>query len=81
MEEVAPMNSHLQVGRRYSHMVELVSGAAAARWVRSRTSDRRVAWHLYKTPGAVFVHRQVHTLHWTFRDSAGTRLRSGHVPC
>lgn len=81
MEELAPMNSHLQTGRPYSHMVELVSGAAAARWVISHTSDRRVAWHRYKTPGAVYVHRQAHTLQWRFRDSKGTLLRSGHVHC
>jgi hypothetical protein len=62
-------------------MVELVSGAAAARWVISHTSDRRVAWHRYKTPGAVYVHRQAHTLQWRFRDSKGTLLRSGHVHC
>ena len=81
MEEVRPMSSSLAVGQPDSHMVELVSGAAAARWVTSNTSDSRVAWRLYRVPGAVFVHHVGDTLAWEFRSSTGEVLRSGSVGC
>jgi hypothetical protein len=84
MEEVRPMSSSLAVGQPDSHMVELVSGAAAARWVTSvtsGTSEPRVAWRLYQVPGAVFVHRVGDTLGWEFRSSTGDVLRSGSIGC
>lgn len=81
MEEINPMNAAKQTGQPGSHMVELVSGAAAARWVISNTSDTRVAWHVYKTPGAVFVTHNGNTLDWEFRDFNGNVLRNGYVDC
>lgn len=81
MEEVLPMNADLQTGQPDSHMVELISGAAAARWVASATSDARVAWRLYKVPGAVFVRAEDGRLAWDFRSSTGQVLRSGSVSC
>lgn len=81
MEEVKPMNGALETGKRDSHMVELVSGAGAARWVTSNTSDPRVAWRLYKTPGAVWIGTSGDTLTWQFRSSAGDVLRRGSVSC
>ncbi len=81
MEEVQPMNAALATDQADSHMVELVSGAAAARWVTDATSDARVSWRLYQTPGAVFVNRVDTTLKWAFRDVNGAVLRTGTVAC
>lgn len=88
MEEVAPMNASLQADQPDSHMVELISGAAAARWVTSVTStttNPRVLWRLYQTPGAVFVQRTNDgtgdRLSWQFRSSTGEVLRSGSLGC
>ena len=86
MEEVKPMNATLQTGKSDSHMVELISGAGAARWVRGITPDNRVAWSLYQIPGAVWIVRTVDShgvssLHWEFRDSSGKVLRTGSVVC
>jgi hypothetical protein len=85
MEETKPMNASLQAGRSDSHMVELISGAGAARWVASTANDSRVAWRLYQTPGAVWVQRtgtpQSPQLSWEFRSSSGTVLRTGSVAC
>ena len=75
------MDADLRVGRPDSHMVQLVSGAAAARWVSDVTGDSRVAWRRYRVPGAVFVRRDRSTLRWEFRDSEGQVLRTGSVPC
>jgi hypothetical protein len=55
MEESLPMDASLATGRAGSHMVELVSGAGAARWVTSGSSSPKIAWRLYKVPGAVWV--------------------------
>jgi hypothetical protein len=81
MEELRPMNARLQTGKRNSHMVELVSGAAGARWVRDGSSDPRVAWSRYEVPGAVFIQRVHGELVWRFRNSGGTLLRRGSVSC
>jgi hypothetical protein len=81
MEEVLPMNAALQVKRPDSHMVQLVSGAAAARWVAVVSDEPRVAWRLYRTPGAVFVRTEAKQLTWEFRDSSGAVLRTGNVRC
>ena len=81
MEEVAPMNGSLATGQPDSHMVELVSGAAAARWVANVTADSRVDWRVYRVPGAVFVSRSGDTLSWQFRDASGAVLRTGSVAC
>ena len=81
MEEVHPMNASLKVGEADSHMVELVSGAAAARWVTSSSTDARVAWRIYKSPGAVFVQRVDGVMKWEFRSSTGGVLRTGSVTC
>ncbi len=81
MEELRPMNASLETRKADSHMVELVSGAAAARWVRSNTSDSRVAWSRYQVPGAVFVKRERNTLTWQFRDFTGVVIRTGSVSC
>jgi hypothetical protein len=85
MEELRPMNVAMQAGRPDSHMVELISGAGAARWVMSASNDKRVAWELYKTPGAVWVWRAgtlaQPRLNWEFRSSKGAVLRTGSVAC
>ena len=85
MEEIKPMNAALQTGRPDSHMVELISGAGAARWVASTTNEKRVAWRLYKTPGAVWVSTAgtpaQPQLTWQFRSSTGSVLRNGSVAC
>jgi Big-like domain-containing protein len=85
MEEIKPMNAALQTGRSDSHMVELISGAGAARWVSTKTIEKRVAWRLYQTPGAVWVWRtgtpNQPQLTWQFRSSTGTVLRTGSVAC
>jgi hypothetical protein len=85
MEEVAPMNAGLITGQPDSHMVELISVAAAARWVTNATSDSRVSWRLYQVPGAVFVQHNGtgggQSLTWAFRNSCGTVQRSGSVAC
>ena len=75
------MNARLQTGQRNSHLVELVSGAAAARWVRDGSSDPRVAWSRYEVPGAVFIEAVKGSLVWRFRNSAGSLLRRGSVTC
>jgi hypothetical protein len=85
MEEIKPMNAALQTSRPDSHMVELISGAGAARWVASTTNEKRVAWRLYKTPGAVWVSPAgtpaQPQLTWQFRSSTGSVLRNGSVAC
>jgi hypothetical protein len=85
MEEIKPMNAALQTGRPDSHMVELISGAGAARWVASKTNEKRVAWRLYMTPGAVWVSAAgtpaQPQLTWQFRSSTGSVLRNGSVAC
>ena len=82
MQEIAPLNAALQPNQPDSKMVELISGAAAARWVTSTpNNDARVAWRLYKVPGAVYVTHQRNRLTWDFRDSSGASLRTGSVTC
>ncbi len=81
MEEVRPMNAEFETGKPDSHMVELISGAAAARWVEVVSNEPRVAWRLYRTPGAVFVSTGAKRLTWEFRDSSGAGLRTGSVRC
>lgn len=87
MEESLPMDASLATGQPGSHMVELVSGAGAARWVTSNTSSPKMAWRLYQVPGAVWVRQATdpdtgaQSMAWEFRDSSGTVLRSGSVGC
>jgi len=84
MEELVPLNASLQVGQPNSHMVELISGAAAARWVTSPpNNDPRVAWRRYQVPGALYVTHETspHALAWRFRDASGNVLRTGRVTC
>ena len=85
MEELKPMNAALQTDSPDSHMVELISGAGAARWVASTTNEARVAWRRYRTPGAVWVSRRgtlaESRLRWEFRSSTGSVLRKGSVAC
>lgn len=84
MSETRPLNAALQAGRPDSHMVELVSGAAGARWVANLRPDARVAWRQYQVPGAVYVTPDTAgapRLLWRFRDSGGNTLRSGSVTC
>jgi hypothetical protein len=85
MEEIKPMNAALQTGSPDSHMVELISGAGAARGVASTKNEARVAWRRYRTPGAVWVSRRVtlgeSRLTWEFRSSTGSVLRKGSVAC
>jgi hypothetical protein len=85
MEETKPLNAALQTSRSDSHMVELISGAGAARWVADVVNDNRVAWRAYKIPGAVWVHgagtQTNPQLSWEFRNSSGTVLRTGSVGC
>lgn len=83
MEEALPMNASLATGQPDSHMVELISGAGAARWVTSYTPSQKIAWRLYKTPGAVWVSPSagLTSLNWEFRDSSGGVLRNGSVSC
>jgi acid phosphatase type 7 len=85
MEEIKPMNAALQPDSPDSHMVELVSGAGAARWVASTTNEARVAWRRYRTPGAVRVSRRGTLadprLRWDFRSSTGSVLNNGSVAC
>jgi hypothetical protein len=75
------MNGVLETGKSDSHMVELISGAAAARWVAVVSDEPRVAWRLYRTPGAVYVTTGLNRLDWQFRDSSGVVLRTGNVRC
>ena len=85
MEELKPMNAALETDMPDSHMVELISGAGAARWVASVANEARVAWRLYQTPGAVWVSpagtAAEPKLTWQFRSSTGSVLRNGSVAC
>jgi hypothetical protein len=86
MEQSVPLNANLQPRRAGSHMVELISGAGAARWVRNLDPDPRIVWSRFRVPGALFVGLDLDApsgdrLRWTFRDVSGAALRSGSVSC
>jgi Calcineurin-like phosphoesterase len=86
MEQTAPLNALGLAGQPDSHMVELISGAAAGRWELQFAADSRVVWERYMTPGAVYV-GSVHNpngseqLNWWFEDTLGTVLRTGSIMC